>query len=132
MATRTHDALRRGARIHSLMRAVFLARSADRPFDVTWEKLNYRRTDADGARGTVAFSKIGVVGVFFDAKSTQAPANRKKPYALDVHFQGIPEPLLAHARREAFPRMELPEAGASGPVVTAAFWSDKEGTLVGA
>jgi len=114
MATRTVDALRRGARIHSLMRAVYLARSRERPFDVTWERLNYRRTDADGVRGTVCFSKAGAVGLFF------------RP--LEAHFEGAPEPLMQHARREGFPTMDLE----GRTVVTAAFWSDKDGALVGA
>lgn len=128
MATRTVDALRRGARIHSLMRAVYLARSRERPFDVTWERLNYRRTDADGVRGTVCFSKAGAVGLFFRPSSPGAPANRQKPYVLEAHFEGAPEPLMQHARREGFPTMDLE----GRTVVTAAFWSDKDGALVGA
>ena len=36
----------------------FLARSAERPFDVTWEKLNYRRAEADGVPSTAEIKSI--------------------------------------------------------------------------
>ena len=114
------------------MRAVYLARSVERPFDVTWERLNYRRAEADGARGTVSFSKAGVVALFFDPKSPRAPANSKKPYVLAPHLQGMRGALLHHAGRETFATMELESGGQTGPVVTAAFWSEEDGTLVGA
>lgn len=132
MATRTTDFLRRGARIHSLAFATSLARNADRPYDVTWEQLRYRRADREGTRGTVLFSKAGAIGVFFDPRSPQAPANMKKPYRLELHFEGIPDALMQLARREVLDGMEMNVGDATVKVVTSAFWSNPQGELVGA
>jgi hypothetical protein len=128
VATRTVDTLRRGARIHSLLYAAHLSKNPDRKYDVTWEGHHYRRSDVSGARGTVTFSKHGVVGVFFDPKSPRAPAPGKKQKKLEEHFVGIPAPLLALAKRETLATMD----DGVGPVVTAAIWSMPDGELVGA
>ena len=120
--------LRRGARIHSLLYAAYLAKKPDRQYDVTWEGHHYRRSDASGARGTVTFSKHGVVAVFFDPKSPGAPAPGKKQKKIEDHFKGIPDVLMSLARRETLGTMD----DGVGPVVTAAFWSTPQGELVGA
>lgn len=110
------------------MFAVHLTRGADRPYDVVWEGLTYARADRSGVRGKVAFCKYGVVGLFYDPASPQAPANSKKKYDLSAQLAGMPEPLLQHAKREVLSAFELD----AGPVVTSAFWSDAQGDLVGA
>src|SRR5262249_6197485 len=119
----TLDSLRRGVRIHSLVFAIHLTRGTDRPYDVVWEGLTFARVDRSGVRGKVAFSKHGVVGLFYDPASPQAPPNLKKKYDLSAHLAGIPGPLLQHAKREVLSAFELD----AGPVVTSAFWSDVQG-----
>ncbi len=128
VANRTVDTLRRGARIHSLLYAAHLSKNPDRKYDVTWEGHHYRRSDVSGARGTVTFSKHGVVAVFFDPRSPRAPAPGKKQKKLEEHFVGIPAALLTLAKRETLATMD----DGVGPVVTAAIWSTPEGELVGA
>jgi hypothetical protein len=110
------------------MYAAYLAKNPDRRYDVTWEGHHYRRSDASGARGTVTFSKHGVVAVFFDPKSPRAPAPGKKQKKVEEHFKGIPDPLMSLARRETLGTMD----DGVGPVVTAAFWSLPTGELTGA
>ncbi len=120
--------LRRGARIHSLLYAAHLSKNPDRRYDVTWEGHHYRRSDVAGGRGTVTFSKHGVVAVFFDPKSPRAPAPGKKQKKLEEHFVGIPAALLALAKRETLATMD----DGDGPVITAAAWSAPGGELTGA
>src|SRR5262245_58089379 len=109
------------------MYAAYLAKNPDRRFDVTWEGHHYRRSDAGGARGTVTFSKHGVVAVFFDPKSPRAPAPGKKQKKIEEHFKGIPDVLMILAKRETLGTMD----DGVGPVVTAAFWSTQSGELTG-
>ncbi len=120
--------LRRGARIHSLLYAAYIAKSPSRQYDVTWEGHHFRRSDVSGARGTVTFSKHGVVAVFFEPKSPRAPLPGKKQKQLEDHFKGIPAVLMQLAKRETLGTMD----DGDGPVVTAAFWSVLQGELVGA
>src|SRR5262249_53884671 len=81
-----------------------------------------------GARGTVTFSKHGVVAVFFNPQSPRAPAPGKKQKKIEEHFKGIPEVLMSLAKRETLSTMD----DGVGPVVTAAFWSNPLGELTGA
>jgi len=132
VGTRTIEQLRRGARLHSLAYAAHLAKNPNRQYDVAWERLCYRRSDARGARGAVAFSSRGLVGVFFEETSPRAPANLKKgAYKLEDHFKGIPDVLMRLARDEALDAMVVALGAKMIPVVTAAFWSDPTGALVG-
>lgn len=117
--TRNVEQLRRGARIHSLVYAAYLARSPPRLYDVTWQGLLYQRVDKDGARGVVGFSKLGAVGLFFDPQAAEGGTSTK----IEAHVKGMPDGLLSHARREFFSAMDE---------VTAAFWNDREGALTGA
>src|SRR5262245_31000506 len=110
------------------MYAAYLAKNPDRRFDVTWEGHHYRRSDASGARGTVTFSKHGVVAVFFEPKSPRAPAPGKKQKKIEEHFKGVPDILMSLAKRETLLTMD----DGVGPVVTAAFWSNAAGELTGA
>lgn len=125
MAERTLDHLRRGARIHTLIFAVHVGRGSDRPYDLTWDGLHYARNDRSGARGVVAFSKAGVIGVFFDPTKADA---QKKPPKLDTHFAKAPPALMQLAKREVLDVFDI----GKGPAITAAFWSDNTGQLVGA
>ena len=129
MTTRTLDHLRRGARIHSVLYASFIARNTDRQYDVVWEGLGYRRTTKAGATGIVVFSKSGAVGAFFEPESPRNPKTAKKKTPLGDHVKGIPTALGNVAKRETFPAMALDTAD---PAVTAVFWSDPKGALVGA
>lgn len=129
MSTRTLDQLRRGARIHSLIYASFIARNTDRQYDVVWEGLHYRRTTKEGANGIVVFSKSGAVGAFFEPTSPRSPKTAKKKTPLAEHTKGIPSALANVAKREAFPAMAL---DTDEPMVTAVFWNDAQGNLVGA
>jgi hypothetical protein len=129
VSTRTLDQLRRGARIHSLVYASFIARNTDRQYDVVWEGLGYRRTSKDGATGIVVFSKSGAVGAFFEPSSPRSPKTTKKKPPLAEMTKGIPSALANVAKREAFPAMSL---DTDDPMVTAVFWSDSKGELVGA
>jgi hypothetical protein len=117
---RTIDQLRRGARMHSLVYAAHLAKNPSRQYDVAWSDLTYTRNSASGARGSVAFSRAGAVAVFYDdARFGQA----KKPPSRDAQLAGLPELLLRTAKDLLLPTYDR---------VTAAFWTDREGAIVGA
>ena len=118
VTTRNVEQLRRGARIHSLVYAAFLARNPPRLYDVTWQGLLYQRVDKNGARGVVGFSKLGAVGLFYDPAAAEAGTSAK----IEAHVKGMPDGLLSHARREFFSAMDG---------VTAAFWNDRDGSLLG-
>jgi hypothetical protein len=111
--TRNVDGLRRGARIHSLLYAVHLARNPLRTYDVTWQGLVYHRCNARGTRGFVAFSKAGAMGLFYDPDAKAAK--------LEALLTGVPEALRAYARREKL--FDVLDS------VTAAIWSDATGAL---
>jgi hypothetical protein len=117
---RTVDQLRRGARMHSLMYAAYLAKNPSRQYDVTWSELTYTRNSASGARGSVAFSRAGAVALFYDeTRFGQA----KKPLSREAHLAGLPDLLLRTAKDLLLPNYDR---------VTAAFWSDRDGAIVGA
>jgi hypothetical protein len=129
--------------MHSLMYAAYLARNPSRQYDVAWTGLTYSRSSASGARGSVAFSRAGAVALFYDAErfasrggaippAAPAPAKPKKSNALEAHLQGVPDPLARTAKDELISSFELTIDGKTRPVVTAAFWSDREGSIVGA
>ncbi len=128
----TVDQLRRGARLHSLLFAAHLARSPERPYDVTWEGLRYRRSERDGTRGAISFSKLGVVALFYDPKSKEGPLELKKAYKLDAQLKGMPPQFAQHLKRESvFDAMDVDVGGTLAPVVTATFWSERDGSLKG-
>jgi len=126
---RTLDNLRRGARIHSLVYASFIARNTDRIYDVVWEGLGYRRTHKDGAQGLVMFSKNGAVGAFFEPTSPKNPKTTKKKTPIAEHTKGMPSALATLAKREVFPAMTL---DTDEPLFTALLWNDAQGNLTGA
>jgi hypothetical protein len=128
----TVDQLRRGARIHSLLFAARLAKGTDRPYDVAWEGLRFRRSERDGSRGAISFSKLGVVALFYDPKSKEGPLELKKAYKLEAQLKGMPPQFAQHLKRETvFDAMEVDIDGKFAPVVTAAFWSERDGSLKG-
>jgi hypothetical protein len=117
---RTVDQLRRGARMHSLVYAAYLAKNPSRQYDVAWSELTYTRNSASGARGSIAFSRAGAVALFYDeARFGQA----KKPLSREAHLAGLPDVLLRTAKDSLLPNYER---------VTAAFWSDRDGAIGGA
>ena len=118
------------------MYASYIARNPDRLYDVTWEGLGYRRTTKEGATGIVMFSKHGAVGAFFDPASPNNPKDApktKKPALVKASLadqtKGIGTQLAGVARRDAFPAMVL---DGDDPSITAVFWSDPKGAIVGA
>ena len=128
----TVDQLRRGARLHSLLFASYLAKSTERPYDVAWEGLRYRRAERDGTRGAISFSKLGVVALFYDPKSKEGPLELKKAYKLENQLKGMPPQFTQHLKREnVFDAMDVDVGGELKPVVTAAFWSERDGSLKG-
>src|SRR4029079_19589912 len=128
----TVDQLRRSARIHSLLFAAHLAKNPERPYAVTWEGLRYRRSERDGSRGVVSFSKLGVVALFYDPKSKEGPLELKKAYKLDAQLKGMPPQFAQHLKRESvFDAMDVDIGGQLAPVVTATFWSERDGTIKG-
>jgi hypothetical protein len=118
--------------MHSLMYAAYLAKSPSRQYDVAWAELIYTRSSAGGARGSVAFGRAGAIALFYDEQSPRAPAKLKKAYKLDAQFDGMPEPLARTARNELLSAFDVAVDGKMRPVVTAAFWSDRDGTIAGA
>jgi hypothetical protein len=117
---RTVEQLRRGARIHSLMYAAYLAKNPSRQYDVAWDGLTYTRSTATGARGSVAFSRAGAIALFYDdARFGQA----KKPLSQEAHLAGVPDLLIRTAKDLLLPGYDR---------VTAAFWTDRDGAIVGA
>jgi hypothetical protein len=128
----TVDQLRRGARIHSVLFAAHLSKGTDRPYDVAWEGLRYRRSERDGSRGAISFSKLGVVALFYDPKSKEGPLELKKAYKLEKQLAGMPPQFAQHLKRESvYDALEVDIDGKFAPVVTAAFWSERDGTLKG-
>lgn len=128
----TVDQLRRGARLHSLFFAAHLAKGSDRPYDVAWEGLRFRRSERDGSRGAISFSKLGVVALFYDPKSKEGPLEMKKGYKLDNQLKGMPPQFAQHLKRESvYDAMDVDIDGKFAPVVTAAFWSERDGSLKG-
>ena len=128
----TVDQLRRGARIHSLLFAAHLAKNTERPYDVAWEGLRYRRSERDGTRGVISFSKLGVVALFYDPKSKEGPLELKKAYKLDAQLKGMPPQFATHIKRETLlDAMDVDVGGKLEPVVTATFWSERDGSLKG-
>lgn len=128
----TVDQLRRGARIHSLLFAAHLAVRNERPYDVAWEGLRYRRSEPDGTRGAISFSKLGVVALFYDPKSKEGPLELKKAYKLEAQLKGMPPAFAQHLKREnTFDAMDVDIDGKFAPVVTACFWSERDGSLKG-
>ena len=123
----TVDQLRRGARVHSLMFASYVAKNSDRPYDVAWEGLVYRRADKTGASGAIVFGRAGAVGVFFDPRSIDKAT--KKAADVTAMLKGAPAAILQVARREALPLMSL---DTDIPRMTAAFWSDAQGGIASA
>ncbi len=123
----TVDQLRRGARVHSLMFASYVAKNSDRPYDVAWEGLVYRRADKNGASGAIVFGRAGAIGVFFDPRI--ADKATKKASDIPAMLKGAPPPILQVAKREALPLMSL---DTDVPRLTAAFWSDAQGGIASA
>jgi hypothetical protein len=123
----TVDQLRRGARVHSLMFASFVAKNSDRPYDVAWEGLIYRRADKTGASGAVVFGRAGAIGVFYDPRL--ADKATKKTADVSAMLKGAPPAILQVAKREALPLMSL---DTEVPRMTAAFWSDAQGNIASA
>ncbi len=123
----TVEQLRRGARVHSLMFASYVAKNSDRPYDVAWDGLVYRRADKTGASGAIVFGRAGAVGVFFDPRFTDKAT--KKTADVTAMLKGAPPAILQVAKREALPLMSL---DTDVPRMTAAFWSDAQGGIASA
>jgi hypothetical protein len=123
----TVEELRRGARVHSLMFASYVAKNSDRPYDVAWEGLVYRRADKNGASGAVVFGRAGAVGVFYDPRL--ADKATKKTADVTAMLKGAPPAILQVAKREALPLMSL---DTDVPRMTAAFWSNAQGEIASA
>lgn len=114
------------------MFAARLAKGTDRPYDVAWEGLRFRRSEKDGSRGAISFSKLGVVALFYDPKSKEGPLELKAAYKLETQLKGMPPAFAQHLKRETvFDAMEVDIDGKFAPVVTAAFWSERDGSLKG-
>lgn len=114
------------------MFAARIAKGTERPYDVAWEGLRFRRSEKDGSRGAISFSKLGVVSLFYDPKSKDGPLELKKAYKLENQLKGMPPQFAQHLKRETvFDAMEVDIDGKFAPVVTASFWSERDGTLKG-
>jgi hypothetical protein len=109
------------------MFASYVAKNSDRPYDVAWEGLIYRRADKNGAAGAIVFGRAGAIGVFYDPRFIDRAT--KKTADVTAMLKGAPPAIAQMAKREALPLMSL---DTEVPRMTAAFWSDAQGAITSA
>lgn len=120
------DLLYPGALLGSIAHAVFVAKYPDLAHTQSWDGENYCVQDSSGSRGTVTFSTMGFVGVFFSEDSNRNPFRGGSEVSIDSLFSGIPSDLRELAEHEAlqFVLQELDDT--TRPVATSVFWAAKE------
>jgi hypothetical protein len=120
-ATQLHE----GAALHSLVHAVVISKWPDFDNEVSWEKRNYSRQNSEGGYGTVSFLPDGsLVAAFYDED--------RKPVEQSKVFAGCPPKLLAVAKKQTLQYLLLDFDDPKKPMVSAALWSTKDGSLKGA
>jgi hypothetical protein len=128
--------LRDGANLYNgcvfaaIVNAITIPRFPDLAFEHSWDGRNYSVQDGMGSRGTVSFSDIGYVGVFFDEHSKRSPYRKVSSYSVDSFFVGAPDALRNLAENEALQYVIDELNGIDQPVITAVFWSDGNNNII--
>ena len=129
---RAHEAfpnrvqLWRGVVLATIAHAIGMAADPLLSYELSWDGPNYSRQDSQGTRGTLTFTPVAVVAVFRDDNSPRAPWNMDGEYHLETYFRGIPEDLMLLAYSETLQYMLEEYGGETSPIVTAAFWLQKD------
>ncbi len=125
------EQLRDGAVLATIAYAIWLAHDPTLVNELSWDGPNYSRQDTAGTRGTVTFGDGVLVGVFRDEHSPRSPLGTDQPYNLNLYLRGMPPELRDMADEEALQYVLEDHQGVTGPIITAAFWSD-DATLTAA
>ncbi|MCA9922387.1 MAG: hypothetical protein KC421_08440 [Anaerolineales bacterium] len=120
----TTDSLMQGAILGTIAHGIWVAQYPEMAALQSWDDTNYCIQDYSGAYGTISFSEIGTVGVFFDSHRWKKTISRIPNYSPQSFFVGTPKPLWNLAKNETLQYMLRDFSGSVQPLITAAFWSE--------
>jgi len=131
MATNTaafpqQEQLRDGVVLATIAYAIWFAHGPTLTNELSWDGPSYSRQDTAGTRGTVTFGDHALVGVFRDEHSPRSPLWTDQTYNLNLYLRGMPPALRDMADEEALQYVLEEHQGVTGPIITAAFWSDDD------
>jgi hypothetical protein len=122
-----------GLLLGSIAHAVFVARYPFLAHEQSWDGSVFNIQDSEGSRGTIAFGTFRdqFVAVFFLEDSNRNPlrADSHTPVDTSARLFGIPVQLKALSDL-ALEYVLQDIDGTSVPVITAAFWSNPDGSMI--
>lgn len=111
-----------GCVLASIAHAISVAQYPEFSHEHSWDGLNYNVQDSSGARGTITFHPKYLVAAFRDDNSERVTGNIN---ALE-YFKDSPEEVKMLASNETLQYLLEDIDGKSVPVITTAFWGNRE------
>jgi hypothetical protein len=119
-----------GAMLHTIAHALWISETQN-DYGVEWDSQSYLRNNGSGDYAAITFSDHLIVGVFFGHESNRSPfgyRHENPGYNYRPYFIGAPQAVVAFAERHTLQyRFEDLNGHLVGPVITAAFWGERDG-----
>jgi hypothetical protein len=112
-----------GCILASIAHAIMVANYLELSNEQSWDGINYNVQDSSGTRGTITFHPNYLVGAFRNDYSERVSENR---VALDF-FKDAPQEVNVLASNETLQYLLDEIDGDAVPVITTAFWGNKDG-----
>lgn len=120
------NALLEGAILHTIVHAIAITKSPTLHYELQWNDKNYIRHNSMGTIGIITFKKNIIVGAFSDTNSNRHFAQQGYISDWMQYFKDAPDDVFAIARDETLMYMLEDYEDKSQPVITTAFWGDKQ------
>jgi len=124
IAHSTRKQLHDGATTGMIAHAIWMAYAPEFEHTRSWSGSSYCSSDSGGTFGAVAFGADCLVGLFFDAHSSNNPHQAGGTYQLAPILGDMPDAARALAESDAMPFMLQDFEGTPVPIITAALWSE--------
>lgn len=122
-----------GCLLGSIAHAVFTARAPHLSHEQSWEGRNYNVQNSAGSRGTVSFGQSDdeFVAAFYYEDSSRNPLRLSENPSSLTNYLFTTMPRQHQLLAQEVTQYLLQDVGASPqPVITSAFWSDRESGMV--
>lgn len=114
-----------GCMLATIAHAIMVAHYPELSNEHSWDGMNYSVQDSEGVRGTITFSKNYYLGAFRDDNSKRL-AKKDELIKYTAYFSKAPQNIKQLAKQETLQYLLVKVDGRINPLITTAFWGNKE------